>query len=97
MSVTDFSTEPVVFKLGSVVHITQWTNANHVNTTIFVKHWVLILICTTFAIVPWASSVPYLRRFSLRTLLIATTLVAAGLGIIAMSRQAGFLVRGAVG
>ena len=35
--------------------------------------------------------------FNLRTLLLVTTLVAVGLGIIAISSKAGFFVRGAVG
>jgi hypothetical protein len=47
--------------------------------------WVSILMVFMLGVVPWA---PWLRwRFSLRTLLIAMTLVAAGLGlIVALSR-----------
>ena len=40
-------------------------------------HWFLLGTCMTFATVPW---LPY--RYSLRTLLIATTLVAVGLGLV---------------
>jgi hypothetical protein len=42
-----------------------------------VAHWLLILLASTFISIPW---LPF--RFSLRTLLIATTLVAAVLGLI---------------
>ena len=47
-------------------------------------HWFLILVFGTFAITPWISSLRY--RFSLRTLLIATTLVAVVLGLIVWLR-----------
>ena len=40
-------------------------------------HWFLLGTCMTFATVPWLR-----YRFSLRTLLIATTLVAVVLGLI---------------
>jgi hypothetical protein len=43
-------------------------------------HWFLVICCGAIAALPW------IRRFSLRTLLIATTLVAVALGIIAISR-----------
>lgn len=43
--------------------------------------WLPVLFAAGLAVVPWIK-----WRFSLRTLLIATTLVAAGLGIIAASR-----------
>ena len=42
-------------------------------------HWLIIAIFAIVAAAPW---VPRLRRFSLRTLLIATTLVAVVLGVI---------------
>ena len=48
------------------------SNMSYINVT----YWFLILILTTLAAVPW------IRRFSLRTLLIATTLVAVVLGLI---------------
>jgi hypothetical protein len=41
--------------------------------------WFLIVLVGTPAILLW---IPYRRQFSLRTLLIATTLVAVGLGIL---------------
>jgi hypothetical protein len=41
--------------------------------------WMPVLLSTTFAVIPW---IPWSKRFSLRTLLIATTLVAVMLGVI---------------
>jgi hypothetical protein len=47
-------------------------------------HWSLLVLFSVFAAVPW---IPWWsRRFSLRTLLIATTLVAVVLGIIVAAR-----------
>jgi hypothetical protein len=43
---------------------------------IVVPHWFGVLLFAALAVVPW------IRRFSLRTLLIATTLVAVVLGLI---------------
>jgi hypothetical protein len=43
-----------------------------------VAHWLLVIVAATFTIVPW---IPWSTRFSLRTLLIATTLVAVVLGL----------------
>jgi hypothetical protein len=47
--------------------------------TIIVPHWLPVSLAGVFAVVPW---IPWSRRFSLRTLLIATTLVAVGLGVV---------------
>jgi hypothetical protein len=44
-----------------------------------VPHWFLVLISATLAAVPW---IRWSSRFSLRTLLIVTTLVAVVLGLI---------------
>ncbi|HEY3474351.1 MAG TPA: hypothetical protein VGK56_07045, partial [Anaerolineales bacterium] len=44
--------------------------------------WLLILLVGTLAILLW---IPYRRRFSLRTLLIVTTLVSVVMGIIVVS------------
>jgi len=44
--------------------------------------WSAVLICATLALAPWMSLA---KRFSLRTLLIATTLVAVVLGILTIS------------
>ena len=46
-------------------------------------YWFSALISMALAAAPW---LPWSRRFRLRTLLIATTLVAVALGIIALSR-----------
>jgi hypothetical protein len=45
-----------------------------------VPHWFVILLAVTFAAVPWVHKIRW--RFSLRTLLIATTLVAVVLGLV---------------
>jgi hypothetical protein len=42
-----------------------------------IPHWFPVLLLATLATAPWLR-----RRFSLRTLLIATTLVAVGLGVV---------------
>jgi hypothetical protein len=52
-----------------------------------IPDWFLVLVLGTGAAAPW---IPWLRwRFSLRTLLIATTLVAVVLGTIVWSMRAG--------
>jgi len=43
-------------------------------------HWFLIALSATFAAVPWIRQLKL--RFSLRTLLVATTLIAVVLGLI---------------
>jgi hypothetical protein len=42
-------------------------------------YWFAVVLIATFAVIPWF---PWSRHFSLRTLLIATTLVAVGLSVI---------------
>ena len=49
-------------------------------TALITPHWLPALLSATLAVIPWVGSIPY--RFSLRTLLIATTLVAVVLGLI---------------
>ena len=48
---------------------------------IHLPHWVLVILCCAVSGFPWLST-----RFSLRTLLIATTLVAVVLGLIVWLR-----------
>jgi hypothetical protein len=48
-----------------------------------IRYWQLGCFALALGIVPW---LPWSRRFGLRTLLIATTLVAVGLGIIIAAR-----------
>jgi hypothetical protein len=48
-----------------------------------VPHWFPVAILAAIGATPW---IRWSKRFSLRTLLVATTLVAVGLGIAAMSR-----------
>ncbi len=47
-------------------------------------YWVPLILASFLGGVPW---LPYSNRFSLRTLLIATTLVAVGLGLIVLMVQ----------
>ena len=54
--------------------LTQSTKA------VYLPFWLLVLLSASFAVVPWIRQIS--RRFSLRTLLIATTLVAVVLGAI---------------
>jgi hypothetical protein len=51
-----------------------WTN-----WSIRLPYWTLTLALSALAVIPW---LPWSNRFSLRTLLIAVTLVAAVLGLI---------------
>ena len=51
---------------------------------IVLPYWFLILAVTTIASIPWTG---WKRRFSLRTLLIATTLVAVVLGLIVWAAE----------
>ena len=48
--------------------------------------WFVTLCAMSFAIMPW---LPWSKRFSLRTLLIATTLVAMVLGLVAWAMRSG--------
>lgn len=53
-----------------IVHVTR-------GRQFVIPHWLLLLLVAAFAATSW---LPY--RFSLRTLLIATTLAAVGLGVV---------------
>jgi hypothetical protein len=53
------------------------------NVAIRIPLWLTIALTAAASASPWISTVVRLRRFSLRTLLIATTLVALVLGLIA--------------
>ena len=53
-----------------------------ITSTFIFPHWFAVALSGALAASVW---VPWRRRFSLRTLLIATTLVAVALGIIAVS------------
>ena len=60
--------------VGFACYATPWI------TTYRAPYWFLVLLSVTLAVIPW---LPWSRRFSLRTLLIATTLIAIMLGVIA--------------
>jgi hypothetical protein len=52
----------------------------------YIPHWIVALLFAIAAVAPW---IHWSRRFSLRTLLIATTLVAVVLRLIAWIQRAG--------
>jgi hypothetical protein len=60
----------------------QWTDMSGSYVTFGFPDWFVILIATTLAVVPW---IQWSKRFSLRTLLIAMTLIAVMFGLIVWS------------
>jgi hypothetical protein len=44
--------------------------------------WCLVLVLATLATLPWLQKIRWSKRFTTRTLLIATTLVAVVLGVV---------------
>ncbi len=69
---------PLIGSAGSVTFYNGWTSI------LIVPQWAVLGASTVLAVVPWMYTLSY--RFSLRTLLIATTLVAVGLGLIVWLR-----------
>jgi hypothetical protein len=59
-------------------------HGNHVS--LVAPHWCVLLMVAACALLPWYGTLAGTRRFSLRTLLIATTLVAVVLGLIVWLR-----------
>jgi hypothetical protein len=55
----------------------SYSSSQPYDADLMFPHWLLVIVCIGIAASPWM-----LWRFSLRTLLIATTLVAVGLGAI---------------
>jgi hypothetical protein len=62
----------------------EWSSVIH---SIQLPHWLPLIVFFILSVCPWMFSLPWSKRFSLRTLLIATTLVAAVLGLIAWSMR----------
>jgi hypothetical protein len=56
-----------------------WFSFNATGWAIYVPHWFLAVLCAALGVAPW---IPRSRRFSLRMLLVGTTLVAVLLGLI---------------
>ena len=52
-------------------------------TLLRLPYWVVLIVMAGFAVIPWLNLT---KRFSVRTLLIATTLIAVALGIIVAAR-----------
>jgi hypothetical protein len=74
------STVPGELRLSAIGFF--WYSVPRLNSVV-VPHWFLVFLFTTFAVLPWIRQLKW--RYSLRTLLIATTLVAVVLGILAIS------------
>lgn len=75
---------PEMFDLPSFpgFRIRQYTSTPPGIFTLVLPHWFTVLLCVTVAVMPWFAP---RKRFSLRTLLIAITLIAAVLGLCAWS------------
>ena len=56
-----------------------YVELSRIRGVLSMPYWFLAALATSLSIFPWTN---WSRRFSLRTLLIATTLVAVGLGLI---------------
>jgi hypothetical protein len=69
-SMRHFNAGPMLWSFGSV--------SGKDFAGVYVPFWVLVVLATVLAIAPWLK---WFRRFSLRTLLLATTLVAVVLGL----------------
>jgi hypothetical protein len=63
---------------GSHTRMANWGRANRICV---VPCWTVALFSAAFTFAPW---IQWSKSFSLRTLLIATTLVAVGLGLIVL-------------
>ena len=55
-------------------HVGYWPTM----TRVYAAHWVFVVLAGSFAVIPWCP-----RRFSLRFLLISTTVIAAVVSVIA--------------
>jgi hypothetical protein len=66
-----FKKQVEIFGFGIALYDYDWH--------IFVPHWFVALLLAAMAATPWFG---WTTRFSLRTLLIATTLVAVGMGVV---------------
>ena len=90
MNVSRLSAVGGIWILRSTSIEEEWEFPPHVGLTVkdgrvWIPHWFPAWLLAMFATLPWMRQLSW--RFSLRTLLIAMTLVAAGLGlIVALSR-----------
>ena len=75
--------EKVMAQFPSEVPSARWGGwlQNKVVAQLFIPYWMLVLSALVVDAVPWV------KRYSLRTLLIATTLVAVVLGLIVWMSQ----------
>jgi hypothetical protein len=62
-------------------NVGYWSMSDEL-ASVVLPYWVAVLTSTALAVVPWLA-----WRFSLRTLLVATTVVAVGLGVVVMIQR----------
>jgi hypothetical protein len=79
---TDYSEPMGRMKTDHPVRFGFLWNKDH--KSIAFLHWSVAIVIGADLLMPWSLNLP--KRFSLRTLLIATTLVAVGLGLIVWLR-----------
>jgi hypothetical protein len=78
-----YTVEPKTWEIEEPEYESTWGfGVTSIPRTITMPHWFPVLITASLAAAPWVIGV---RRFSLRTLLIAVTLVAVVLGLVAIS------------
>jgi hypothetical protein len=79
----NFAAAPGRFQMqvvnGQAVLLDTATGGNATWTNVAVPYWPVALLFVTLAVAPW---IPWSNRFSLRTLLIATMLIAVGLALV---------------
>jgi hypothetical protein len=78
----DFESESFANRLG--FHFQWWSRSVWI---VAIPYWFLAALAGVFAAAPWMRPLEW--RYSLRTLLIATTLVAVVLGIVSFSTKRG--------
>jgi hypothetical protein len=71
--------------LGGYDHSRIWGYFGVQSTAIIIPFWFSVLFAAIIAALPWCTRKPY--RFSLRTLLIVTTLVAVALGALVLANR----------
>jgi hypothetical protein len=83
-----FKTEPIIgevhemFTSGPSFHYGKVVRPGVTLRAVQLPHWFLVVLTAAFTVIRWMK-----WRFSLRTLLIATTLVAVALGAIVLAAR----------
>jgi hypothetical protein len=77
--------EPKSWEIDEPAYESTWGfGVSSIPRAITMPHWFPVLLTASFAAAPWIVN---LRRFSLRTLLIATTILAVLLGVNAVANR----------